>query len=312
MPESRSTPGPSDAFREGLLGVAERDLAVHLVEAGDAPTVAGSAFAARFAARYLHVRGPGFSSAVAERARDGSVVFAAAPVVELVGPLYPSLVADVVRARVRTTLVGVPAPSASAGRSAEPRDDLQAFRGLPSTTVVAPADGPTVRTATVALAERDGPAYLRLPPPDAPPLTDGSFAVGRAPELRPGSDLTLVSYGPILALALEAADDLARVGLSTRVLDVACLKPIDEGAILRAARDTGALLVLEDAPVAVGVGTLVAAMTAENHPVPIRRLGRPDLWGGPDGPPASGVAGLTLERVRDEAWELLRLRGRTA
>jgi transketolase len=312
MPEPRSSPAPSEAFREGLLTVAQGDLAVHLVEAGDAPTSAGSEFAARFPARYLHVHGPGFSSGVAERARDGSVVFATAPVVELVGALYPSLVAEVVRPRVRATLVGVPAPSSPSGRPAEPRDDLQAFRGLPSTTVVAPADGPTLRSATVALAGRDGPAYLRLPPPEAPPLTDGAFAVGRAPELRAGSDLALIAYGPPLALALAAADELARVGLSIRVLDVACLKPLDEGAILRAARDTGALLVLEEAPVATGIGTLVAAMTAENSPVPVRRLGRPDLWEGPDRGPGPVAAGLTLERVRDEAWELLRLRGRTA
>lgn len=310
MSERRSGPSPPEALREGLLTVAQGDVAVHLVEAGDAPTAAGEAFAARFPARYLHVRGPGFAAGVAERGREGTVVFAAAPAAELVGTHYPSLVTDVVRARLRATLVGLPTPP-DARAPPTPRDDLQAFRGLPWTTVVAPADGPTVRAATVALAARDGPAYLRLPPPEAPPITDGAFAVGRAPELRAGSDLALLSYGPSLALALEAAGELARVGLSARVLDVGCLKPIDEGAILRAARDTGALLVVEEAPVSTGIGTLVAALTAENHPVPVRRLGPPDLGEGPAERPGPGRPALTLDRVRDEAWELLRLRGRT-
>jgi len=78
--------------------------------------------------------------------------------------------------------------------------------------------------------------------------------------------------------------------------------------VLRAARDTGAILVVEDASVGTGVGTLVAAMTAENHPVPVRRVGLPD--GGPGEEDRPDDPSLSLERVRDEAWELLRWRGR--
>ncbi len=304
-------PAPSAALREALLSVAQGDLAVHLVEAGDAPTSAGAEFAARFPARYLHLRGPGFASAVAERCASGGAVFATAPVGELVGGGFPSLVAEVFRARRRAVIVGLPGAADRGGPGPELRDDLTTFRGLPSTTVVAPADGPTVRSATEKLAGRVDPSYVRLPPADAPPLTDGTFEVGRASELRSGHDLTLVAYGPALALALTTADELGRVGLSCRVLDVASLKPLDEGAILRAARDTGALLVVEDGPVATGIGTLVAALTAENTPVPVRRLGRPDVWPPPAGT-EGGATARAAERVRDEAFELLRLRGRTA
>jgi transketolase len=312
MTPARPGPSPAEAFPRGLLAAAERDLTVQFVEAGNAPTAAGEAFASRFPARYVHHTGPGFAADAAERARSGGRVFAAASVADLTGELYPSIVTSIARPRARVTLVGLPSPSGAAPRAAENRDDVQAFRGLPSTTVVVPADGPTVLSATAALAEREGTAYLRLPPPEAPAITDGAFSVGRAEELRPGGDLCVIAYGPPLALALDAAEELARVGLAVRVLDAACVKPLDEGAVLRAARDTGAILVVEDAPVSTGVGTLIAAMTAENAPVPVRRLGLPDLWDVAGGPAVPGFAGVTPERVREEAFELLRLRGRTA
>ena len=212
---------------------------------------------------------------------------------------------SLVRPRLPAKLVAFPAAAPGPGR-----DDLATMRSLPGLTVVAPADGPTTRAATVALAEREGPAYLRLPAADAPSVSDGTFAVGRAREARAGSDLAIVSLGRPLARALEVADELARVGVSVRVLDVASVKPFDEAAVLRAARDTGAILVVEDAPVGGGVGTLVAAMTAENHPVPVRRVARPDVWS--DAGDEPGDTGVSLDRIRDEAWELLRLRGRLA
>ncbi|MGI0067802.1 MAG: transketolase C-terminal domain-containing protein, partial [Thermoplasmata archaeon] len=101
------------------------------------------------------------------------------------------------------------------------------------------------------------------------------------------------------------------VGITCRVLDLASVKPADTPALLRAARDTGAILVLEEHSVETGVGALVAATVSESYPVPVRRIGVPDLFG------ESGEAwavfdrfGLSKERILDEAWELLRQRGK--
>ena len=95
------------------------------------------------------------------------------------------------------------------------------------------------------------------------------------------------------------------------MLDFASVKPFDEPALLRAARDTGAILVLEEHSVLTGVGALVAATTSENYPVPVRRLGIPDLFPESVDPGAPlDRYGLSAERVRDEAWELLRARGK--
>lgn len=190
-------------------------------------------------------------------------------------------------------------------------EDIGLMRGLPGMTVVVPSDAATTRAATFALAERNGPAYVRLTRESLPTVTDGSFRIGRAAELRSGNDLTVVAVGALVARGLELADDLARLGISVRVLDAASVKPFDEAAILKAARETGAILVLEEHSVLTGVGALVAAVTAEGHPVPVRRIGVPDLFGESGDPWALlDRFGMSMQRIRDEAWDLLRLRGR--
>jgi len=178
-------------------------------------------------------------------------------------------------------------------------------------TVIVPADAPTTRAATRAVAERNGPAYVRLTRENLPVVTDGSFQIGKAAELRSGSDLTIVAVGALLARGLQVAEELARVGISTRVLDLASVKPFDEPALLRAARDTGAILVLEEHSVLTGVGALVASTTSENYPVPVRRVGVPDVFGESGEPWALlDRFGMSKEHILEEAWELLRLRGK--
>jgi transketolase len=303
-----------EAYRGALLAAADAAPAMSVVESGLPPDVASSPFAARFPDRYVLVERSRTVAAVVDRCRRGGPVFVGAPVPSLLEEAYPELVRSLVAPRANAKMVGFPAVGSPSNPPppAAVRNDLGAMRSLPAMTVVAPADAATVRTAIGVLAERLGPAYLRLPPPDAPSVTDGTFVLGRAHELRSGSDLAVVTLGTMVHRSLQVAEELARVGLSVRVLDAASVKPFDEAAVLRAARDTGAILVVEAAPLGTGLGTLVAAMTAENAPVPVRRLGLPDLWPGSGGSVETDEPGLSLERIRDEAFELLRVRGRIA
>lgn len=202
-----------------------------------------------------------------------------------------------------------PWPSASSARAdSYPVEEIGLMRGLPGMMVVVPCDAPTTRGAMRALAAVRGPAYVRLAEGTLPVLTDGTFALGRANVLREGKDLTVVSAGPLLGAALALAEEFHQVGVSVRVLDMASVKPIDAPALLRAARDTGALLVVEEHTVLTGLGEAVAATVAENFSVPVRRVGVPDLFEAPTAP--HGALGPAGDRMRDEAWELLRLRGK--
>ena len=185
------------------------------------------------------------------------------------------------------------------------------MRGLPGMTVVVPADAPSTHSATLALAGFDGPAYLRLVRESLPTVTDGSFVLGRATEVRAGGDLTIVAVGALVARALEVGLELHRVGVEARVLDFASMKPFDEKALLKAARETGAILTMEEQSVVTGLGTIVAATTSGAHPVPVRSLGVPDVFE-EGGDPATRLDrhGLSKARAMEEAWELLRLRGK--
>ena len=299
---------PPGAALAGLGGVRP-DLRVVDLDAH------GSTFTRRFASefpdRYVQASGDlaaGVARAVALISEGGPVVLA--------GPAEGVVVhgfAPIRRLLARRLSPLLLVTTDGGWTSSEPAvlEDVALLRGVPGLKVVVPADARTARSALDLLGRTEGPAYIRLSRELVDRVGDVPFEIGRARELRAGVDLAMMAVGPPVALALQAAGALAEVGLATRVLDLASIAPCDEKAILRAARDTGAVLTVEEHQAATGVGALVAALTAENVPVPVRRLGVPDLPGR-QGPPGGGRAalGLTLDAVRDEAWELLRLKGK--
>jgi len=300
-------PTARDPADEAWVAAAEAGHGFAVVEIGTAP--AAPSFASRYPGRYrLSTATPAAArEALAGSTAGSPALFVRAPAAFLMGPGLEEVVRPAIALRGSVRFLAT-APEGGRGRPTDAdRHDLSLVRSLPGTTVVAPADGPSARTAIEALAAREGPCYLRLPEPTARTCTDGSFVLGRALERRAGADLAIVAYGSALVPALGTAGELERVGVSARVLDVASLKPFDQASIVRAARETGAILVVEPAPLPTGVGTLVATITAENHPIPIRRIGP----GEPDGEPEGLVGGpLGVPRLVDAAWELLRLRGK--
>jgi transketolase len=304
-----------DAYASALVELGERDPRLVVFEADQGAQSGTGRFGQSFPDRFFNV-GPMESSMMAlaaGAALDDRLVYANSLAVFAAGRAY-----DAVREAVCCNRANVKIVATQSGLLAGPDggmfqmvEDLGLMRGLPGMTVLVPADAPSARAATFAVAERAGPAYLRLTNAHLPPVGDGTMVIGHAAELRAGSDLTIVAIGGLVARALEVAAELALVGVSARVLDFASVKPFDEPALLRAARDTGAILVLEDHSVLTGVGALVAATTAENYPVPVRRVGVPDVFGESGDPWALlDRYGMSKERIRDEAWELLKSRGK--
>jgi len=306
-----------EAYGTALLELGERDPRLVVLDADLAAATGTGAFARQFPGRAfdLGVLDASMMSIAAGLALDGRTTFAGTNAVFAAGEAFNFVRQSVCFNGANVKIVASPAgllvgPDGGTVQSVE---DLGLMRGLPGMTVVVPADAPSTRAVTLAVAARDGPAYLRLAGEPLPDVTDGTFHFGRAAELRSGEDLTIVALGALVHQALAVAEDLARVGLRTRVLDFASVKPFDEPALLRAARDTGAILVLEEHSVLTGVGALVAATTAENYPVPVRRVGVPDVFG-ETGPPWALLDryGFSVERIRDEAWELLKSRGKVS
>jgi len=304
-----------DAYGQTLLELGGRDPRLVVLDADLSGSTRTVLFGKKYPERFFNVgvMEPTMMTMAAGFSLEGRTVFASTFAVFAAGQAY-----NFVRQSICYNHANVKIVATHGGLLVGPDggthqivEDIGLMRGLPGMTVIVPADAATTRAATLAVAERSGPAYIRLTRENLPPVTDGTFAVGKASELRSGSDLTIVAVGALVARALEVARELAEVGISTRVLDFASVKPFDEPALLRAARDTGAILVLEEHSVLTGVGALVAATTGENYPVPVRRVGVPDVFG------ESGEAwalldrfGMSKERIRDEAWELLRIRGK--
>lgn len=308
--------------RESLLGAFDRALAESAASQSglQAFVVEGSlphsaeGFLERFPGRSVSVPATGSAwipPAVA-RASPTSPVFGVGPSAQVLGQWY-EMVRAACAARTNLKLVatdgGFPAHPAVPSRPM--MEDIGLMRGLAGMTVVVPADAPTTRSAVGALAGFAGPAYLRLTPEPLTAVTEAPFEIGRAALLRSGADLTIVAVGALVGRALDVAEELGRVGVSVRVLDFASVKPYDEKALLRAARETGAILTMEEHSILTGVGSLVASTTAEEYPVPVRRVGVPDLFLEAADPGAGRDRyGMSKERCLEEAFGLLKVRGK--
>lgn len=189
-------------------------------------------------------------------------------------------------------------------------EDVALACALPNFTVVVPADEPSTRAATRALAEHVGPAYLRTGRPKFPIVYANGcddFRLGRAIRLRDGRDVTLIGNGLMVAACLEAAELLAGEGIQARVLDMHTVKPLDEEAVMQAARDSGAIVTAEEHLLRGGLGAAVAQAAARLHPVPMRFVGLNDVYAESGDPDTLLAAyGLTPEHIVAAALDVIR------
>ncbi len=162
-------------------------------------------------------------------------------------------------------------------------EDVSILRSFPNMTVVQPADAAAARALAHAAVDFKGPLYIRLhrnPSPDVYDPDSYVFTIGKArtaAEL--GADLTIISSGILLKKALDAAEILRSRGIGARVVDMATIKPLDTDTVLRAARETGAILTVEDHTVMGGLGSAVAEVVVQDCPVPMDLVGIRDRFG---------------------------------
>ncbi|MBM3945986.1 MAG: transketolase family protein [SAR202 cluster bacterium] len=161
------------------------------------------------------------------------------------------------------------------GKSAHGIEDLALMTALPTFTVISPADAPETVEAVRAAASHRGPVYLRLFRPATPVVHHEPFRfqVGKAEAMRTGSDATVVACGSMVAVALQAAEALQTEGVSCAVLNMSTLQPLDEQAVTAAARDTGAIVTVEEHYLHGGLGSLVASTLVTHRPVPLEMVG---------------------------------------
>ena len=157
--------------------------------------------------------------------------------------------------------------------------DVAFMRAIPNLAVILPCDNAQTRAATRFLSEHRGPVYMRLgrsPVPDVYAEATSSFAFGKANTLREGEDCTIVAAGEAVFHALQATAILEESGVRARLLDMPTVKPIDTQAVLAAARETGAIVTIEEHSVHGGLGSAIAEIVVQSCPVPVRIVAFPD------------------------------------
>lgn len=216
-------------------------------------------------------------------ALSGMVPFASTYCVFLAGRAW-----DQIRTTVCYNNLNVKLAGAHAGISVGPDgathqslEDVALMRVLPNMTVIVPCDAEETRKATLAMAQRPGPCFIRFGREAVPLVTNNEtpFEIGKARLCREGNDVTVFANGAMVYEAQKAAEALAHEGISVRVVDLHTVKPLDEAAIDQAARETGCIVTAEEHQISGGMGSAVAEYLAGHCPVPMEQVGVIDSFG---------------------------------
>ena len=220
-------------------------------------------------------------SVAAGAAAIGKNVFVTGPACFLAARSYEQVKVDVAYNESNVKVIGV-----SGGVSYGPLGgthtslhDIAGMRALPNIEVFVPSDAAQTRAITRYMIDHNGPCYMRTGRGDVEGVypEDEEFGdVHKAKVVMEGTDVTIIACGEMVYFAKQAGELLAQEGIHARVLDLCCLKPADEEAIAQAARDTGAIVTVEEHSIFGGLGELVAHVTARECPVPVDIMGFPD------------------------------------
>ena len=160
-------------------------------------------------------------------------------------------------------------------------EDIALMRTIPGMTIINPADETEAKKAVKAALELDGPVYMRFGRLAVPVIfgDDYNFEVGKGVELKDGTDVTVIATGLMVNEALEAFEILKSEGISARIINMHTIKPLDKEIVLKAARETGAIVTAEEHSVIGGLGAAVSETVCEESPVPVVKLGVNDTFG---------------------------------
>lgn len=167
------------------------------------------------------------------------------------------------------------------GATHQCNEDIAIMRTIPGMTIINPADDTEARLAILKAYEIDGPVYIRFGRLAVPVVFDESydFQIGKGVELKSGNDVTIIATGLMVNEALQAHEMLLQEGINARVINMATIKPIDSEIIVKAAKETGAIVTAEEHSVIGGLGSAVCDVVCAECPVPVVKLGVYDTFG---------------------------------
>lgn len=301
MPEEVA---PREIFGQTLVELGRENKNIVALDADVASSTMTGMFKKAFPDRFIEV---GIAEAnmigiAAGLAANGKIPFASTFAVFATSRCFDQLRVSVALAELNVKVVATHSglTVGEDGASHQSLEDLALMCSLPGFTVIVPADGTETAQVIRAIAEHEGPCYVRLIRGKVPQVmpADYKFRIGKAYMMRDGKDATIMAFSTMMAPALEAAAALAKENIDARVLNMSSLKPIDEAAVIAAAAETGAIVTAEEHQEHGGLGSIVARIVVKNNPVPMEMVAVKDKFG-MSGKPAELLKryGLTSEEI---------------
>lgn len=300
---------------ETLMELAREDKDIMVLASDSRGSASMGPFAKQYADQFVEVgiAEQNIVGIAAGLAHSGKKPFVTSPACFLSMRSIEQIKVDVAYSATNVKLVGISGGVSygALGMSHHSLQDIAVARAIPGLAVVLPADRHETRRMVEALVEHKGGVYIRIgrnPVEDVYPLAESCpFVLGKAVTMKEGGDITIIAAGETVKVALDTAKLLKGSGISCRVLNMHTIKPLDEEAIIRAARETGCILTVEEHSIHGGLGAAVSEVVVQHQPVPMRIIGIPDE------PAIAGKTaevfkhyGIHAEHLQQVALELLK------
>ncbi len=272
-------------FGDGLLEVARKNPKVVGLTADLAGSLKMNAFAKEFPDRFIQV---GIAEANMMGVAAGLTIGGHIPYTGTFANFSTGRVYDQIRQSIAYSHKNVKICASHAGLTLgedgathQILEDIGMMRMLPGMTVIVPCDYNETKAATMAIADHDGPVYLRFGRPSWPVFTgaDEPFIIGKAKIMQEGTDVAIFATGHMVWKAVEALDVLAERGVNASLINLHTIKPLDEDAIIAQARKTGCVVTCEEHNRLGGMGDAVAQVLGKNFPVPHEYVAVNDTFG---------------------------------
>ncbi len=272
-------------FGEGIVEAARRNPNVVALSADLAGSLKLNQFIKEFPDRFVQV---GIAEANMMGVAAGMTIGGKIPYTTTFANFSTSRVYDQIRQSIAYSNKNVKICASHAGLTLgedgathQVLEDIGMMKMLPGMTVIVPCDFNQTKAATIAIAEYEGPVYLRFGRPKWANFTaeDQKFEIGKAQVLAEGTDVTIFACGHLVWTAVEAAKELAEKGISVELINIHTIKPLDEAAVIKSIQKTGAVVTAEEHQINGGLGDSIANVAARNHPVPQEYVAVNDTFG---------------------------------
>ena len=294
-------------YGEGLVVAGEKDERVVVLSADLKESTRSILFEEKFPDRYIEV---GVAEQALATLAAGMANYGKIPFISSYAAFSPGRNWEQIRTTIALNDVPVKIAGAHAGLTVGPDgathqmlEDISIMRAMPNMIVINPCDSIEAKKATMEAAKNGKPTYLRFAREKTPVFTTENtpFKIGRAETFWESKDpqVAIIACGPLLYEALLAAHDLEKKGIENLVINCHTVKPLDDQAIIRAAKTTGALVTVEENQITGGLGGAVAEILARNYPVPMEFIGMPDSFG------ESGAPEELLEKYRMKSKHII-------